>query len=307
MNGNYYALKEVSKFKLFQTSRIFSVLNEPFILKNLINYSFILNIISSFQDYENLYVVTTYYEGKPLEYYKMNKLSEEQIKFMSACVIQGLTLLREKKIIHRDIMMKNIVMDRDKYFNIIDFSYSIEYKNKNNRKKYLITYDMVSPPEMLNLSDYDYNSDYYRLGSMIYFLIFKIHPLIIKREKKINDIVVDHHIVNNYSKSCIDFMNDLLKSDYKKRIGYNNINELKNHSFFKGFNWIKFEKKQIISPFNFVSNNKKQKCYKLKVSPKYQIIFKRLSKNNFYKKLIKKFDYVNNQIIKKGNYIKINN
>ena len=149
----------------------------------------------------------------------MNKLTEEQIKFMSACVIQGLTILRENKIIHRDIMMKNIVMDKDKYFNIIDFSYSIKYKDKDNRKKYLNTYNMVSPPEMLNLSVYDYNSDYYRLGSIIYFLIFKIHPFIIKKEKNINDIVVDYQIIKNYSKNCIDFLNELLISDYKKRIG----------------------------------------------------------------------------------------
>ena len=139
----------------------------------------------------------------------MNNLTEEQIKFMSACVIQALSHLREKKIIHRDIMMKNIVMDKDKYFNIIDFSFSINYKDKDKRKIYLNTYNMVSPPEMLNLSEYDYNSDYYRLGSVIYFLIFKVHPLIIKKQRNISDIVVDYHTTKNYSKDCINFMNKL--------------------------------------------------------------------------------------------------
>ena len=228
----------------------------------------------------------------------MNKLTEEQIKFMSACVIQGLTILRENKIIHRDIMMKNIVMDKDKYFNIIDFSYSIKYKDKDNRKKYLNTYDMVSPPEMLNLSVYDYNSDYYRLGSIIYFLIFKIHPFIIKKEKNINDIVVDYQIIKNYSKNCIDFLNELLISDYKKRIGYKDINELKNHSFFKGFNWSKLIKKEIISPFNFVENINGKNCFKIKNSIKHIIRFKRHSREQLYKNMIKKFDYINLEIIK---------
>jgi serine/threonine protein kinase len=44
-------------------------------------------------------------------------LTEEQIKFASACIIQLLNYLREKQIIHRDIMMKNIIMDKNKYFN----------------------------------------------------------------------------------------------------------------------------------------------------------------------------------------------
>ena len=191
LNGKYYALKEIPKYKLYTTSKIFSHLNEPEILKYLINYDFVLNIISSFQDYDNIYIITSYYEGQPLEYFKMNNITEEQIKFMSACVIQALTYLRENNIIHRDIMMKNIVMDREKYFNVIDFSFSIKYKDKDKKNIYLNTYDMVSPPEMLNLSKYDYNSDYYRLGSIIYFLIFKIHPLIIRRERNISDIFVD--------------------------------------------------------------------------------------------------------------------
>lgn len=161
-------MKEIPKFKLYTPSVIFSSLNEPDILKNLTNYNFVPNIITSFQDYDNIYIITTYYEGKPLEYFKMYNLTEEQIKFMSACVIQALTYLREEKIIHRDIMMKNVIMDKDKYFNVIDFTYSIKYNNKDNKEVYLNTYTKVTPPEMLNLSEYDYNSDYYRLGSMIY-------------------------------------------------------------------------------------------------------------------------------------------
>ena len=127
-------------------------------------------------------MISTYFEGVSLEYFQNYTLTEEQIKFISACVIQALSYLREKKIIHRDILMKNIIMDKDKYFNLIDFSFSINYNDKDNKNIYFNTYDKVSPPEMLNFSVYDYNSDYYRLGSLIFFLIFKIHPLITKKK-----------------------------------------------------------------------------------------------------------------------------
>ena len=301
LNGKYYALKEIPKFKLYKKSVIFSAFNEPYILKNLINYDFLTNIISSFQDYDNIFTITTYYEGKPLEYFKMDNITEEQIKFMSACVIQALSYLRKKKIIHRDIMMKNIIMDKDKYFNLIDFSFSIKYKNKDNNLTYLNTYDKVSPPEMLNFSIYDYNSDYYRLGSIIFFLIFKIYPSIIKKEQNISEIVIDYHIIKNYSVNCIDFMNKLLISDYKKRIGYNNINELKKHPWFKGFDWEKLKKKEIISPFNFVSNINKKTCRRKRKSKSKIIIFKKYSNELFYKKLMKNFDYINTKIIKSMN------
>lgn len=183
LNEKYYALKEIPKYKLFSISKIFSVLNEPKILKKLIKYKFISTIISSFQDYENIYLITTYYEGQSLNFFKEQKLTENQIKFVSACIIQSLFYLREKKIIHRDIMMKNIIMDKDKYFNIIDFSFSIEYFHRNIKNNNMITYNLVTPPEILNHSEYDYNSDYYRLGSIIYYLIFKIYPYFVKKKK----------------------------------------------------------------------------------------------------------------------------
>ena len=227
----------------------------------------------------------------------MKFMNEEQIKFMSACVIQALTCIRESEIIHRDIMMKNIVMDKDKYFNVIDFSFSINYKDKNNKKIFLNTYDMVSPPEMLNLSNYDYNSDYYRLGSIIYFLIFKTYPLTIKRINNKTDINVDYHTIKNYSENCIDFMNKLITSDYKKRIGFNDINELKNHSWFIGLNWTKLKAKEIISPFEFVPNINYEKCKQKEESLDVINSFKKQSKRKFYQKLIKNFDYINIKVI----------
>ena len=70
-----------------------------------------------------------------LKSFKKLDLNEEQIKFASACVIQSLDYLRKENIIHRDIMMKNTIMDNDKYFNVIDFSFSINYFEKKDEKK----------------------------------------------------------------------------------------------------------------------------------------------------------------------------
>ena len=71
------------------------------------------------------------------------------------------------------LFMKNIVMGNDKYFNLIDFTYSIKYLEKGNNKYNMITYNRVKPPEMYyNNSEYDYNSDYYRLGSVIWIWLY---------------------------------------------------------------------------------------------------------------------------------------
>jgi serine/threonine protein kinase len=196
-------------------------------------------------------------------------------------------------------MMQNIIMDKDKYFNVIDFSFAIDYSEKDNKYKYLNTYNMVTPPEMEKLKEYDYNSDYYRLGSIIFYLIFKTYPFILKLENNIKEIFINNTITN-FSKNCIDFLNKLIISEPKKRIGFKDINELKNHSWFEGFDWNKFEKKQIASPFNLTENDFDQSlCIKVDIiSDEYLMRYKSNFKNTLYRQLIQKFDYVNTIIIK---------
>ena len=274
----------------------------------MFSYEFFPKIISTFYDYDNIYLVTTYYEGNSLNDFREQTLTEEQLKFVSACVIQSLYFLRKEKIIHRDIMMKNLIMDKNKYFNVIDFSFSINYSDKKSIRNRMITYDMVTPPEILNRSDFDYNSDYYRLGSVLYYLIFKKYPYIIKQQYNISDIFINPKLIKNYSYSCIDFINNLLISDYKKRIGYKDINELKNHFWFKGLDWKKLERKQLLSPFKIFKNDSNEiDCSRFNLSMKTIIRYKKFSKTGLYSELINQYNFVNLLIINNISYYFKNN
>jgi serine/threonine protein kinase len=195
-------------------------------------------------------------------------------------------------------MMQNIIMDKNRYFDVIDFSFSIDYSEKDNKYKYLNTYNMVTPPEMEKLKEYDYNSDYYRLGSVIFYLIFKTYPYKVKLDNNVTEVTINY-TVKNYSQNCIDFLNKLLISEPKKRIGFKDINELKNHSWFEGFDWNKFVKKTMNSPFNLTENDFDQSfCIKVDIiSDEYLMRYKSNFKKDLYKQLIKKFDYVNKIII----------
>ena len=299
LNNEYYALKEIPRYKLYTKNKIYSHLTEPNILKNFNQYDFLPKLISSFHDYDYIYLITTYYDGKSLDYFRYNNLTEEQIKFVSACTIQALFYLREKKIIHRDIMMKNIVMDKKKYFNVIDFSFSIDYSEKDNKEKYINTYYNVTPPEMMKFEKYDYNSDYYRLGSIIYYLIFKIYPYTVKLQYNFTNISINYKDIKNYSQNCFDFLNKLIISEPEKRIGFKDINELKNHSWFNGYNWNNLEKKKLKSPFNLIENEIEQALSTQMSINSEQILirYKSNSKLKLYKSLIKQFDYANCSIL----------
>ena len=293
-------MKEIPKLKLSTYNQIYSSMKEPIILKELVKYDFLTKIIASFQDYDNLYLVINYYEGDILYNYRHEIMTEEQIKFISACIIQSLTYLRKKKIINRDVRMKNLIMDKSRYFNLIDFSFSIKYSDKNNVENDITGHKNESAPEILNHSTYDYNSDYYRIGTIIYFLIFKKYINAVKKEKNIREIFLDYNNIKNYSYSCIDFLNKLIITDYKKRIGFKSINELKNHSWFNGFDWINFEKKKIKSPLKFIIKKVKRKyCPKFNISQNKKMKHIKFENNKIYKELIKNFEYINKEIINK--------
>ena len=122
--------------------------------------------------------------------------------------------------------------------------------------------------------------------------------MITKREFNITSINVDYKSIKNYSRDCIDFMNKLLITDYKKRLGFKDINELKNHSWFKNFDWIQLEKRKIKSPFEFIKNdNNKSRCNKLYISSKNILGYEKYSKRSFYKNLITNFDFSNRDIL----------
>ena len=277
---------------------MYAIIKEPNILRLLIKFNFILKIIASFQDNDNLYIVTNFFEGESLHSLRNNNMSEEQIKFISACIIQSLTYLRERKIINRDIRMKNVIMDNKSYFNLIDFSYAIKYSEKNISNTNIITNKKEISPEILNHSLFDYNVDYFNLGVIIYYLIFKKFVNVIKKENNLTQIFINPTSIKNYSSSCIDFLNKLLISDYKKRIGFKSINELKQHLWFNGFNWKNLKLRMMKSPFNFTENKSiRRKCKQFRITKKNILIFREIIKYNYYKILIRNYDFINKRII----------
>ena len=272
---------------------------ETDILKKFIKYNFIQKLISSFHDYDNLYLVTKFYEGNNILNYLDRKWTEFQIQFFSASIIQSLMYLRKENLIHRDIHFGNIVFDKEKYISLIDFHITIEYKKKNNPKNDFIGTPLLCAPEMMNHSVYDYNSDYYRLGGMIYFIIFNTFPNIIKKQKNLTDFRINAHEIKNYSSLCIDFINKLLENDYQKRIGFNNIYELINHEWFKNFDWKKFINKQMVSPFINETIKEIDYCKNLYIYQKRPIFpYTNLLKNNTIKSLFINYDKVNDDVIK---------
>ena len=102
------------------------------------------------------------------------------------------------------IIFQSIIINA---FNLIDFSFSIDYDHRkaNNLKCNFGGDD--TPPEIRSNSDFCYNSDYYRLGQLILYWIFKKYPLNLEEIKNTNYFV--HN--KTYSNELFDFVSDVTK------------------------------------------------------------------------------------------------
>lgn len=94
-----------------------SVINEKSILEQISN-PFIINMKSSFQDREYLYMTMEYLRGGDLRYHLCfyEFFNEEQTsklplyaEFIAGCIILGLEYIHSKGIIHRDLKPENLV------------------------------------------------------------------------------------------------------------------------------------------------------------------------------------------------------
>ncbi len=284
----------MSKFNIYNFPNEF--FQEVNALEELKNNNFIQKIISSFHDYDNLYFVSKFYEGCITE--NLDHIwNEKEMQFFSACLIQSFIGLRENHLIHRDVHYWNLMLDEKKYIVLIDFHIAINHNNKDDPNNYRIGSPKFCAPEMLNGLEYDYNSDYYRLGIMLYYKIMGKISITDNNKTNLTNIIINNN-TKNLSSSCIDFINKLIVRDKNKRIGLKSVYELKNHEFFKNFNWNKLINGKMKSPFKMKNKKKELFFSTLYNFTKKQFINSELLKNKTFREILYSYDKVNDEIIK---------
>ena len=251
-----YALKEMSKVKIIDRKSEKSIKNEREFLSKL-NHPFIVNMICSFQDYDNLYLVMDLLTGGDLRYHICHKkqFNEEQSRFFSSCILLGLEYIHINNIIHRDIKPENLVLDEKGYVRITDFGVS-KINLRDNSSETSGTPGYMAP-EVLCALNHSFPVDFFALGVIIYEFMNGYRPYLGRNRKEIKEAVLSKQIhvhrkqlfENGWSFESGDLINKLLYRKPYKRIGSNGIKEIKEHAWFKNINWEELFNKKLKSPF----------------------------------------------------------
>ena len=304
-----YAAKEMSKVKIIDKKSEKSVLFERQVLSHIRN-SFIVNLIYSFQDYENLYLVMDYLKGGDLRFHicKNRNITENQTKFFLACLTLGLEFIHSHNLMHRDIKPENLLIDSIGYLRITDFGISSIYKkNKRNANDTSGTPGYMAP-EVITGNNHCQVIDYFAMGVIGFEIMMGERPYKGKSRSEIKDQMIMHQaeikeedIPIGWSVEASNFFNILLIREPKNRLGFNGINEIKRDEWFSTINFKELYKKKLKSPYKLFTEENFDKNY-CTYEEKESLItierYKEIMNSNIYEKMFINYTYyplVNNE------------
>ncbi len=128
-------------------------------------------------------------------------------------------------------------------------------------------------PEVMCMENNNISVDYYALGIMGYEFMKGIRPYMSDTNKNLKKLVLENQVVikkhelpDGWSLEAGDFINRLIQRKPSSRLGYHGAKEVKQHIWFRGFNWGKLYTFEIESPFkSFQNDDKKDKPIKYNV------------------------------------------
>jgi len=289
----------MSKAKIIDKKSIDNVLGEKLLLSQL-HHPFIVNMIFSFQDLDNLYLVMDLLPGGNLRYHisVKRRFSEKQNKFLIGCILVGLEYIHSQNILHRDIKPENLVFDSRGYLRITDFGIAKKYK-VNNRKDTSGTVGYLAPEVLCN-ENHNFSIDYYAVGIITFELAYGHRPYIGKTKSEVKHLILTRQaqidydeLPEGYSNEAADFINKLIQRKPKNRLGKNGIKEVINHPWLQGFDWDELKKKNLEAFFipKIGDNFDKKFCLKSdKVSTDTYERYKQITMEPNYKFIFKDFD-----------------
>ena len=138
---------------------LITYLKQEIEIHSKLDHFFLCQYIASIKDSSRIYILNEYTEGCLLsEIIPLIPIdSESYLKFYMSCLVEIISYLENKSIIHRGLNPENIIMDKNGYLILKDFSLSTICKDRHYT---VLGIPYYMPPEMINNKGYCIRSNY---------------------------------------------------------------------------------------------------------------------------------------------------
>ena len=246
-NDPYFALKQFDTGELMKKEnkiQIPRILNEIKIHR-MLKHKYICQFIHSFENQKTINIILEHCENGTL-YSLLEKrglLKEVEVRYMMYQLAQALLYLKRKKIVHRDIKVDNIFLDKDYTVKLGDFGLAIE---EDEEKQELWGTQGYYAPEC-GYFKFTSKSDVFAFGVCIYRCLTGKNlinsPQSTTEEIKKTTYNFDRNI--KLSKQARDLLRRMLALEEKDRI---DIEEILDHDFFYNVDSIAEDVKKLKFP-----------------------------------------------------------
>lgn len=197
---------------------------------------------------------------------KRMTFSESMICFFADQILKGIIYCHQSKIAHLDIKPQNIVVDEFLSAKLIDFSISLNYKDKNPEDELEVPFrgtNFYMSKEVIMSEKIKYKDlnkiDMYAFGVLLYNLAYANYPFDLAHGDESDYSIIYNKISKNsltfpndseYSNHFKDFVSKLLEKDINKRM---NMYEAMHHYWINGAKILNDEKEKCYNVEAFVS------------------------------------------------------
>ncbi|KAL9150469.1 hypothetical protein ABFS82_12G169800 [Erythranthe guttata] len=237
VHGTEVAIKEIVTARLNPKLHE-SLKSEIFILKR-INHPNIIRLHDMIEESGKIYIVLEYCKGGDLSMYiqqRHGKVSEATAKHFMQQLAEGLKVLRENNLIHRDLKPQNLLLctnDDNSVLKIADFGFARSLQPKGLAET-LCGSPLYMAPEIMQFQKYDAKADLWSVGAILFQLVTGKTPFTGNNQLQLlQNIMRSIELqfppeARNLSPHCTDLCRKLLRRNPVERLTFE---EFFNHPY----------------------------------------------------------------------------
>ena len=256
-----YAIKILSKKHILDKNELEHTKAEKLVMKH-VHHPFIVSLKYSFVTKTSLCFVMEFMKGGELFQHlkRMKRFTENQTKFIAACIILALGHLHNSGFIYRDLKPENVLFTEQGYAKLTDFGLAKCMKEESIAMTFCGTPEYMSPEVILSRGC-NRTVDWWALGVLLYEMVYGIPPFYDKNVQQMyKNTVLRPLKFRNYaklSKNGKDFLTKLLAKNPDERLGAKAGSlEAMDHPWLKDFNWSGLMDQSLSPPYKPMKNRK---------------------------------------------------